>query len=218
MPTTAAVDVIRSRGEVPGRVADNLFWLGRYAERAEGTARMLRAIFLRLVEANTFHNDALLPVLLRMLTHVTTTYPGFIGEDADKRLAAPEEEMLEIIHNRHRPGSLHYTLQSLTLAARSVRDRLSDDCWRVVNNLSHVFAEQPQQVSVAVTGLEQVILGLAAFTGLTTERMNRGYGWRFLDMGRRLERATFGIGILRPVCFVVEESEHRLVGSSLDDD
>lgn len=210
LPTTTAVDVIRSRGEVPGRVADNLFWLGRYAERAEGTARMLRAIFLRLVEANTFHDDALLPVLLHMLTHVTTTYPGFIGEGADQRLAAPEDELLEIIHNGKRPGSIQYTLQSLTLAARSVRDRLSDDCWRVVNNLSHVFAEQPQHLSVAVTGLEQVIFGLAAFTGLTTERMNRGYGWRFLDLGRRLERATFGLGLLRPVCFAVEDSETAL--------
>jgi len=210
LPTSATVDVSRSRGEVPGRVADNLFWLGRYAERAEGTARILRAIFQRVVEASTFPDDALLPILLRMLTHVTTTYPGFIGEGADKRLADPEEELLDIIHNGRRPGSIQYTLQNLTLAARSVRDRLSDDCWRVVNNLAHVFAEPPQYVSGAMTGLEQVIFGLAALTGLTTERMNRGYGWRFLDMGRRLERATFGLGLLRPVCFAVEDSETTL--------
>ncbi len=210
LPVSAAVDVIRSRGEVPGRIADNLFWLGRYAERAEDTARLLRTIFLRLVEANALHDDVMLPVLLRMLTHVTSTYPGFIGEGAGPRFAAPEDELLDIILNGQRPGSIQYTLQSMLLTARSVRDRLSDDSWRVANNLSYVFSEQPLQASAAMTGLEQVIFGLAALTGLTTERMSRGYGWRFLDMGRRLERALFSVGVLRTVCFVDEESEHAL--------
>ena len=210
LPTSAAVDVIRSRGEVPGRVADNLYWLGRYAERAEDTARILRVIFLRLVEANDLHAAAVLPVLLRMLTHVTATYPGFIGEGADKRFATPEDEMFEVIHNGQRPGSIQYALQSMALAARSVRDRLSDDSWRVMNHLSHTFSERSLRVSVAMTGLEQLILGLSAFTGLTTENMSRGYGWRFLDMGRRLERALFGIGVLRTMCFAVEESGSAL--------
>ena len=210
LPASAVVDVVRSRAEVPGRVADNLFWLGRYAERVEDTARILRVIFLRLVEANDLHDDAILPVLLRMLTHVTGTYPSFIGEGADERFAAPEDETFDVIHNGQRPGSIQYTLLSMVLAARSVRDRLSDDSWRVMNNLSHTFSEQSLRVSVVMTGLEQLILGLSAFTGLTTENMSRGYGWRFLDMGRRLERALFGIGVLRTMCFAVEESGSAL--------
>jgi uncharacterized alpha-E superfamily protein len=207
---SAAVNVIRSLAEVPGRVADNLYWLGRYAERAEDTARILRVIFLRLVEANDVRVAAVLPVLLRMLTHVTATYPGFIGEGADKRLAAPEDEMFEVIHNGQKPGSIQYALQNMVLTARSVRDRLSDDSWRVMNHLSHMFSGKSLHVSAAMTGLEQLVLGLSAFTGLTTENMSRGYGWRFLDMGRRLERALFGIGVLRPMCFAVEESGSAL--------
>ncbi len=202
--------MIRSRGEIPGRVADNLFWLGRYAERAENTARLLRTVLVRLVEADTGREDLSAPKLLQGVTHLTATYPGFVGEGAAALIAAPEEEILDVIHNRQRTGSLQWTLNSVGLVARSVRDRLSDDSWRIINSLSQSLAEQPIQLNMALSGLEQVIFQLAAFTGLTTERMSRGYGWRFLDMGRRLERALFSGGLLRTACIAAEESGHGL--------
>ena len=208
--TASTIGVVRSRGEVPGRVADNLFWLGRYAERAENTARLLRTVLMRLVEADTVREDLGISRLLQVVTHLTSTYPGFVGEGAAALVAAPEEEILDVIHNRQRSGSLQWTLNSVALVSRSVQDRLSDDSWRIINSLSHSSAEQPRQLSVALSGLEQVIFQLAAFTGLTTERMSRGYGWRFLDMGRRLERALFSDGLLRTVCISAEESGHGL--------
>lgn len=202
---TRAVDVVRSGGEVPGRVADNLFWLGRYAERAENTARLLRTVLNRLVEMGGVQTDVGLPVLLRAVTHLTTTYPGFVGEGATERLAAPEKELLDVLRNSQRAGGLQFTLQALTLTARSVRDRLADDSWRVINSLLPPL-ESATQISTAITGVEQVIFGLAAFTGFSTERMSRGSGWRFLDTGRRLERALFGCGLLRAVCVSVDEA------------
>jgi uncharacterized alpha-E superfamily protein len=202
---TRAVDVIRSGGEVPGRVADNLFWLGRYAERAENTARLLRTVLIRLVEMGGVQADAGLPVLLRAVTHLTTTYPGFVEEGATERFAAPEEELLDVMRNSQRAGGLQFTLQALTLTARSVRDRLADDSWRVINSLLST-SEPETQISTAITGIEHVIFGLAAFTGFSTERMSRGSGWRFLDTGRRLERALFGCGLLRAVCVSADET------------
>lgn len=202
---TRAVDVIRSGGEIPGRVADNLFWLGRYAERAENMARLLRTVLIRLVEMGDVQADAGLPVLLRAVTHVTTTYPGFVGEGAAERLAAPEEELLDVIRNSQRAGGLQFTLQALTLTARSVRDRLADDSWRVINGLLPP-PESEAQISTAITGVEHVIFGLAAFTGFSTERMSRGSGWRFLDMGRRLDRALFGCSLLHAACVSVDET------------
>jgi uncharacterized circularly permuted ATP-grasp superfamily protein/uncharacterized alpha-E superfamily protein len=202
---TRAVGVIRSGGEVPGRVADNLFWLGRYAERAENTARLLRTVLIRLVEMSGVQTDVGLPVLLRAVTHLTTTYPGFVGEGAVERFAAPEEELLDVMWNSQRAGGLHFTLQALTLTARSVRDRLEDDSWRVINGLLPPL-ESATQISTAIAGVDHVIFGLAAFTGFSTEYMSRGSGWRFLDTGRRLERALFGCGLLRAVCVSVEET------------
>lgn len=208
-PPARAVDVIRSGGEVPGRVADHLFWLGRYAERAESTTRLLRAVLTRLVESDTGREDASVRTLLRLVTHLTTTYPGFIGDGARGRLAQPEEELLDVISDATRPGSVQFTLNGVLLAARSVRDRLSDDSWRVINSLPHAV-EQPLRASTAIASLDQLIVGLAAFTGLSTERISRGYGWRFLDMGRRLERASFGSNLLHTGYVAAEKSDPTL--------
>jgi len=204
-PHLRSIDVIRSGGEIPGRVADNLFWLGRYAERAEGTARLLRTVLVRLVEMGEVQADPGMPPLLRAVTHLTTTYPGFCGEGAVKRLAAPEAELLDVLCNVQRPGGLQFTLNALTLAARSVRDRLSDDGWRVLNGLPHLL-ESVTQLEEALSGVDQVIFGLAAYTGISTERMSRGSGWRFLDSGRRMERAVFGCGLLRTLGVPADET------------
>jgi uncharacterized alpha-E superfamily protein len=194
----------RTGGEIPGRVADNLFWLGRGVERAEGTARLLRTVVTRLLEADP-PQDALVPDLLRVVTYQTATYPGFVHEGAEERLAAPEQELLAVIGDGQRIGSLRFTTNALTQAARSVRDRLSDDCWRILNSLSEGLGK-PQQLAEALAGRERLILGLAAFTGRRTERMSRGQGWRFLDIGRRLERALFSSSLFRAACVPASES------------
>ncbi|MGE0684470.1 MAG: circularly permuted type 2 ATP-grasp protein [Candidatus Binatia bacterium] len=204
-----SVDVVRSGGEIPGRVADNLFWLGRYAERAESTARLLRTVLVRLVDIGEVRTDAGMPMLLRAVTHLTTTYPGFAREGADKRLTNPEAELLDVMRNEQRSGGLQFTLNALMLAARSVRDRLSDDGWRVLNGLPHTLTHVTQP-DAALTGVDQVILGLAAFTGISTERMSRGSGWRFLDTGRRMERALFESGLLRALCVSVDDASSAL--------
>ena len=202
-PAGRPVVPTRTGGEVPGRVADNLFWLGRYVERAEGTARLLRAVLVRLLDSDPLRQDSYLVVLLRLVTHQTATYPGFV-EETEEHLIAPEQELLEVIRDSQRTGSLSFTLNALTQAARSVRDRLSDDSWRVINSLQHGLG-QPQQINEALESLEQLIFGLAAFTGLSTERMSRGQGWRFLDIGRRLERALSGSSLLRIACVPASE-------------
>jgi len=138
-------------------------------------------------------------VLLRVITHQTATYPGFVNEGAEERLAAPEEELLAVIRDGQRAGSLRFTLAALTQAARPVRDRLSDDSWRVLNSLQEGW-DNVSELRTALESLEQLILGLAAFAGLSTEYMSRGQGWRFLDIGRRLERALFESSLLRAAC------------------
>jgi uncharacterized circularly permuted ATP-grasp superfamily protein/uncharacterized alpha-E superfamily protein len=197
-PSGYSLPLTRTGGEVPGRVADNLFWLGRYAERTESVARLLRVVVTRFLDAE-LPQDAGLPVLLRVVTYQTATYPGFVDEGAEERLAAPEEELLAVIRDGQRAGSLRFTLDALTQAARPVRDRLSDDSWRVLNSLQEGW-DNVSELRTALESLEQLILGLAAFAGLSTEYMSRGQGWRFLDIGRRLERALFESSLLRAAC------------------
>jgi uncharacterized circularly permuted ATP-grasp superfamily protein/uncharacterized alpha-E superfamily protein len=195
-PAERPLSLSRSGGEVPSRVAENLFWLGRYAERLEGSVRLLREAVLRLVEAEANQEDAAVTALLRAITQQTGTYPGFIGDGAEQRLLNPEPELLEIILDTRHPGSVRTTLASLVQVGRSVPDRLSRDAWRIINSLGDELG-QPAQLSAALESLEQVLIALAAFAGLSTESMSRGQGWRFLDMGRRIERALQTLELLR---------------------
>ena len=199
------------QGELPSRVAENLYWLGRYAERSESVIRLLRAVFLHLLEANDDESlpqqRACLYSLLRAVTHITETYPGFIGDGAEERLADPGDELMSIFLDRQRGGSLAFNLNGLLYAARSVRDRISPDIWRVFNEIdeglqqlqakSRFSGPQSQILNSALDTLNDLLTTFAAFSGLAIDSMIHGQGWKFLMIGRRLERAQQQIPLVR---------------------
>ncbi len=188
---TAPAVVLES--EVSSRVADNLFWIGRYAERAEGLVRSLRGIIFKLSE-RLGDSGCCIRSLLEALTHQTLTYPGFVGEGAAERLREPAPEMLSLISDPGRVGGLPQTLLALVNAAWSVRDRLSTDTWRVVNDIERcslaLTRAPPGELSEALDELDPLITSLVAFAALTHENMTHNEGWHFLETGRRLERGS----------------------------
>lgn len=201
---TAATGVLPSAGALPSRAADNLFWVGRYAERAEGATRLLRSVINQINENEEFRDatgSEVLGILLRAVTHLTSAYPGFVGTGAEERLQHPEAHLMQVISDDERPGSLASTLRDLTQAAYVVRDRWSNDTWRVIDNIaerSQRMAGTTQRLtSQTQDDLDDLITVLAAFSGLCSESMTRNHGWRFLDSGRRLERALQLISLLR---------------------
>jgi uncharacterized circularly permuted ATP-grasp superfamily protein/uncharacterized alpha-E superfamily protein len=192
------IAVSRGGDEVPGRVADDLFWLGRYSERAEALSRLLREVLLRLLATERAHVDGTVPLLLRAVTQQSDTYPGFCGEDAAALLAAPEAELLQLILDPRRTGGLRFNIEALARTGRSVRDRLSGDTSRVIGAIDGELA-RPCDLAAARESLQRLIVLLAAFVGLTAESMSQGQGWRFLQLGRTLERALQTIALLRGV-------------------
>ena len=84
-------------------------------------------------------------------------------------------------------------------AGRAVRDRFSTDTWRVISALDRELA-QPRNLDDGLDRLDRVLLLLAAFGGLSADSMNRGQRWRFLEIGRRVERALTGVALLRAFC------------------
>jgi uncharacterized circularly permuted ATP-grasp superfamily protein/uncharacterized alpha-E superfamily protein len=197
-PTHQPVTLTRDGDTVPGRVADDLFWLGRYSERAEGSARLLREVLSRLLGSERAPQDESLPPLLRAVTRQTGTVPGFIGDGAEERLQAPERELLSVMLDRKRIGSLRYNIDALVRVGRSVRDRLSSDSSRVINGVNRELL-RPCELTGALEALQRLIILLAAFAGLSAESMSRGQGWRFLEIGRHLERAVHTVTLLRSV-------------------
>jgi uncharacterized circularly permuted ATP-grasp superfamily protein/uncharacterized alpha-E superfamily protein len=226
-PAGQPLELSRGGSDLPSRVADNLFWLGRYAERAEGLTRLLRGVLRRLIETSALAGAPELPALLQAVTWQSGCYPGFVGLGAAERLAAPEEELLAVVHDAWRPGSLAWVLGSLAHLAGTVRDRISLDMWRVLADLGDLGERhrgrtrfspaaaggegQRRTLSGELDLLGRIILSLAAFGGLAGESVTRGEGWYFLDLGRKLERSLDTIGLVRHTLVTVTEHEGPLL-------
>ena len=129
---TAPIDAL------PARAAEHLFWLGRYAERAEATVRLIRTINARRDEfdgAPPGPGPASLTILLEALTRITGTYPGFVGDDAPALLDDPTDELLSLVVDDRRPGTVAHAIRHMFDAIDVVRDQLSIDTWLVVGSL-----------------------------------------------------------------------------------
>ena len=198
--------------EVPARVADNLYWLGRYTERAEFNSRLMRFTLQRMVSSES-DDPVTLERLLVAVTRQTTTYPGFAGEKAEARMQAPEYELLAIISNDKRTGSLTQTVGALLRSARSVRDRLSSDTWRVINDIDEELRSlqriNAEHLIEAWDEMDNLVKAMTAFSGVMMENMTRGRGWLFLDMGRRIERAIQTVVLLRSLLVPAADEEEQ---------
>jgi uncharacterized circularly permuted ATP-grasp superfamily protein len=188
---------VEPAGSMSARAAGNLFWLGRYAERAEAVVRLLRAVHDRRTEFERGLNPAgleCLRALVVALTHVTTTYPGFVGDGADERVDAPGPELHALEIDERRAGTLAHSLRRLLDAAHAVRDQLSGDTWIVIGSLDRSIP-RPGDIRVdrrrgGQNSLNTVMTSLLALAGLGAESMVRDPGWYFMDAGRRIERAV----------------------------
>ena len=191
-------------GSLPSRAAENLFWAGRYAERSEATARLLRSILIKLREVKEFRDPddrRGLTYLLQALTHVTLTAPGFIGEGSEAKLNDPRAELMSLASDANRAGSLRSSLQRFGYSAYTVRDILPEDAWRIVDNIQQNWSPK---FSVSLIGsgrlhesINQLLLQLSAFSGLNNDNMARETDWLMLKIGRSLERALTLIALLR---------------------
>ncbi len=207
----------RSGHDLPSRVADNLFWLGRHVERAEDLVRLLRSIFTRLISENSPGDASELDILFRALTG---SPPAPQESGAGSAASAMELQVLAYLYDQQRAGSLLSVLASMVRGATVVRDRISLDTWRILKRIDDDFHPgYPLGVvslSDVLTMLNQMVLNLSAFSGVAMENMTRGPGWQFLDLGRRTERAMNMIGLLRTTLFISAGNEHAVLEAILE--
>ncbi len=185
---------------MPSRVLENLFWMGRYAERAEASLRILRTVFM-LLNSEESISAACKRTLLEAVTEVTSTHPGFINA-TEELVAAPEEELLQIVKDSSRSGSVCANLNYMLNCADESKELLSSDMLRVLNDIRDALPVLDQALagglaSAPEKALDPLVTALLALTGLTQESMVRSTGWRFMEIGRRLERGLQTIAIIR---------------------
>ena len=185
------VELKRVGNNLPSRLADDFYWLGRYIERAGATARLLRSALMRLTPEGVPQQDSLLAPLIAVL-------------EAERQMTRSKTrrtpEMLEAelrtaIFDPKREGSLRSIAAHLFRLGLLVRDRTSNDVWRAFSQIEAPFATAENQSQLlggeVVRTLNTLLLNLAALQGLARENMTRAQGWRFLDMGIRVERAMY---------------------------
>ncbi|WP_148288786.1 circularly permuted type 2 ATP-grasp protein [Ilumatobacter nonamiensis] len=195
LPSDHAVPSAASTEALPARVAENLFWLGRYAERAEATVRLIRTVTARcdeFLDAAAGPGPASLTVVLEALTRLTGTYPGFVGDDAEKLFEDPTDELFSLVVDERRPGTVAYAVRRMFDALDVVRDQTSVDTWLVVGSLQRELerVERRTDDHDAMTRvLSELLQGLLSLSGIASESMVRDLGWQFMDAGRRIERS-----------------------------
>lgn len=175
-PSSAPVTLKRGGADLPSRVADNLFWLGRYAERSESLARLVREGLRQ--QADGADTQPVLQLIDEL---------GIRPEEPDMAAA-----LLQLAEDAENPASIPSSLENLRRSAYAVRDRVSNDTWRIINRLERTVASED-----SIARLDRLLTELAALAGMGMENTTRGPAWRFLDLGRRLERSQHMIELLR---------------------
>lgn len=213
-PRDQPVALRRASPDVPSSVADRVFWLGRYVERAENTARIARSMISRVRRADPGE----LGCLIRLHSCLKSRHSKL--PKAKKRRPTPrefEQELISVISDVKRTDSLAFTLSEVSRVGNSVRERLSADMMILIGQLRTSLEPQRDSNTLEYPATLTLCLELlSAFSGMERENINRGLGWLFMSIGRRLERAICLTRLLRQITLPLDEQDWPLLECLLE--
>src|SRR6185369_7805755 len=238
-PTRVTAERIPSAVELPAmtpsptravsspRVLSDLFWMGRYAERAENMARLLTVTRERYHEyryRREMEGSECVPVLLTALGRITGTDTG-AGGDYAEMVATAQSTLWSLTADRHRSGALAQSVERLGLAARAVRDQMSNDTCMVLaaveRAVMHPRGAPPESSAEGEAYLaaahSQTLAGMLALSGVAAESMVQDVGWTMMDIGKRIERGIWLTALLRATLTTVRSpgAEQTITESTL---
>ena len=204
-----AADIVRVGPQLASRTAENLFWLGRYGERVENSARLLRACCERLIEEGESgaersggnDRDTDRPSANSSVLAASVRNCELLGLLPPLHPASPAglgERLLTGIFDETFPNSLASTLRRVLWSASQVRNRLSLDHWHALNRLQDTLRRaltdsaggqvNAPAISICPPLLDRVLLSCVSLAGFAMDSMTRDAGWHLLMIGRRIER------------------------------
>jgi uncharacterized circularly permuted ATP-grasp superfamily protein/uncharacterized alpha-E superfamily protein len=204
-PRGQPLELNRGEGtDLPSRAADHLFWLGRYAERAEHLARVLRCILVRLTGEFGASGTSEWESLMKLYDCLASPHSRLSQDDPQGHLDQwrdLEQEILSLIFEEQRSDSLNAVLSRAARAVAQVRSSLSSDMLRIVSKFgaAHTSAWGYATAGEALAVLNRCIGRLAALRGIEMENITRGAGWHFLGAGRRIERSIQLVDLFRAI-------------------
>lgn len=208
--------------DLPSLTAEKLFWAGRYVGRTLSTARFLRMVlkqmsFVQRKERKP--NSSNMQLLFKAVTQITSTFPGFTEDD---KLEDPYKEMLSVILDPNRSGSLSYTLSMFSSAYYSIRNLWSTDMWRVFDRIETIWRNLQTDKNLTprkiIQTLDQLITRLIAFMGLIEESILIDQGLLMYFIGLQIEQSSFNISKSRALLSIKhdEQIEYELLESLLN--
>lgn len=193
---------ISGLNDLPSLTAENLYWAGRYVGRTLVNARFLRTVMRQMAivqNRNEKPDSEKLKVLFKAVTQLTGTYPGFVERSKDGKLAMdnPYEEMLSVILDKNRVGSLAHTISMFGNSYYSIRNLWSSDMWRVFENIQKIWNSlvdgDDHSINKILKVLNQLITRLIAFMGLIEESIMVQQGLLLYFIGLQLEQSSLNI-------------------------
>lgn len=180
---------------VPSRIADALFWSGRYIERLDFICRLLREVLQRVADERAKDESDYATVGLDLLM-----FGGAFGSEAADT-DNPELSLEAILTDPEHPVGLHWALNGLLTNARSAPDYMTADAWRLLARLEKNLKSAVGLSGLPLSGLydrvDQTLTLLSAMGGLINDTLSRTLGYRFLDIGRYIERGLQTTSIIR---------------------
>ena len=206
------------QSNLPSRVVENLFWFGRYAERAEINLRLMRTVFKQMNGIDPLPVESR-DVLFKALSIQTGCLPGFT-DDESELLENPNEELTDLVANANRVGSIKSNLLALLACGEQVKEMLSADTRIILNQLrDNIYDIDRAYVNglpaVPEESLDSLVTSLLALAGLNQESMLRGLDWTFQEIGRRTERALQTATLLKSTLTVSLPSSQQQVLESV---
>lgn len=213
---TVPLNVFRPRStfensleNIPSLRAENFFWLGRYLMRSISNARMIRITLKSLANATRYDrqgNSQVQDILCKTLTHMSMTYPGFLGESA---IADPRAEIWSVIADEERIGSLSQVMNMLSNANTSTKNLLTLESWRIFDRLIRdwkQFCSQPEPTNqIMIFGLDNLLVQLMAYQALIQDSLFEEQGLTLYTIGAGIERSQLLISKARAMLTQVYE-------------